>query len=186
MPQGEKILRFVCIVRWLKRQNDTVGIVISEPSRVHKFDGPRHVECVQSDEQPSQGSLLRRQKPAVPSPVRDDGQQTHGLRTQSSRQNELSQGKRLKEIKCYIWLAVEDVVLCLLIPSRGSQSVVKTRRQFFCELLTWKVHSPPPPLFSKSKFLWGGLLASYQTHNLGTRDYTSSGRYPLSCLTWVA
>jgi hypothetical protein len=37
--------------------------------------------------------LLCCQKPAVPSPVRDDSQQTHGHRTQSAQHDELSQGK---------------------------------------------------------------------------------------------
>jgi hypothetical protein len=57
-----------------KRQNDYSRAGISEHSRVHKFNGPSHVEYVPSDEQPSQGCLLRRKKPAIPSSVRDDGQ----------------------------------------------------------------------------------------------------------------
>jgi hypothetical protein len=59
---------------------------------VHNFDGPSHVEYVPSDEQPSQGCVLRRKKPAVPSSVRDDGQQANGHRTQPAQHNELSQG----------------------------------------------------------------------------------------------
>jgi hypothetical protein len=65
----------------------------NEPSRVHKFHGPSHVEYIPSDEQPSQGRLLCCQKPAVPSSVRDDSQQTHGLCTQSAQHHVLSQGR---------------------------------------------------------------------------------------------
>jgi hypothetical protein len=75
-----------------KRQNDYVRIGISEPSRVHKFNGPSCVEYIPSDEQPSQGRLLCCQKSAVPSSIRDDSQQTHGHRTQSAEYDELSQG----------------------------------------------------------------------------------------------
>lgn len=157
-----------------KWQNGYVRTAISEHSRVHKFDGPSLVEYISSDEQPSQGRLLCCQKPAVPSSDRDDSQQTHGHHTQSAQHDELSQGKWLKEIKCYIWLAVESVVLCLLIPSHGSQTVVKTR-QVFCELLNWQAHSSSPWCHT-SKFLWGKVVTPHtQPLTWRTRNYTLSG-----------
>jgi hypothetical protein len=145
----EKNNMFICIGCQLKGQNDSVRTAISEPSRVRKFDGTSHVECLQSDEQLNQGLCYATRSQqfqalwGVTVKLMDSG---HNLLDRMNSLEVSDQRRLLHFVSC----GRHGVTFIDSKPWKSE--CVQDKNIFFCELLNWKVHSSPP-WFSISKFL---------------------------------
>ncbi|XP_059827675.1 protein brambleberry isoform X7 [Hypanus sabinus] len=126
--------RRVCVWRWstLKEERES----ISDISRMHKGNGPRHMECLPHCQQPGLLSVLHGPAAGVQEEDRDDSELFSGLSFQSVGSHDTSEGWTKRAVRADCLFVTEDSSLLQQEQLQGGQQDLESSINGNLERLT--------------------------------------------------